>query len=39
LLEQTQKLKEPQKTINFMKQKSQFPELKGQTQELLYLIG
>lgn len=39
LLEQTQKLKELQKTINFIKQQSQFPELKGQAQELLSLIG
>lgn len=39
LLEQTQKLKEIQDTINFIKQKSIQPELKGQAEELLFLIG
>ena len=39
LLEQTQKLKELQTTINFIKQKSTHPELKGQTEELLSLIS
>ena len=38
LLEQTQKLKELQKTINLIQQKSQLPELKGQAEELLSLI-
>jgi len=38
LLEQTQKLKELQKTINLIQQKSQLPELKEQTEELLSLI-
>jgi death-on-curing family protein len=38
LLEQTQKLKELQSTINFIKQKSALPELKGQAEELLSLI-
>lgn len=39
LLEQTQKLKEIQSTINFIRQKSIQPELKGQAEELLSLIG
>jgi hypothetical protein len=38
LLEQTQKLKQLQKTINLIQQKSQLPELKEQTEELLSLI-
>lgn len=38
LLEQTQKLKQLQKTINLIQQKSQLPELKGQAEELLSLI-
>jgi len=38
LLEQTQKLKELQKTINLIQKKSQLPELKGQAEELLSLI-
>jgi len=38
LLEQTQKLKELQKTINLIKQKSQLPEFEGQTEELLSII-
>ncbi len=38
LLEQSQKLKELQNTINYISQKSAFPELKGQTEELLSLI-
>lgn len=39
LLEQTQRLKEIQKTIEFIKQKSNIPELKGQVDELLSLIS
>jgi death-on-curing family protein len=38
LLEQTQKLKELQNTINYITGKSSHPELKGQTEELLSLI-
>jgi len=39
LLEQTQKFKELQNTINFIQQKSKQPELKGQAEELLSLIS
>jgi death-on-curing family protein len=39
LLEQTQKIKELQNTINFIQQKSKLPELKGQAEELLSLIS
>jgi len=38
LLEQKQKLKELQQSINFIKSKSTLPELKGQTEELLSII-
>jgi len=39
LLEQTQKFKALQNTINFIQQKSKQPELKGQAEELLSLIS
>lgn len=38
LLEQSQKLKKLQTTINYISQKSSLPELKGHTEELLSLI-
>jgi len=38
LLEQTKRFKELQETINFIKNKSSLPELKGQTEELLSII-
>jgi len=39
LLENNEKIKELQDFINFIQQKSQFPELKEQFVEILYLIG
>jgi len=38
LLEQTQKIKKLQNTINFIRQKSQIPELKSHTDEFISLI-
>jgi len=38
LLEQTKRFKKLQETINFIKNKSSLPELKGQTEELLSII-
>lgn len=39
LIEQTEKIKELQQTIGFLKDKSSYPELKNQTQEFLNIVN